>query len=93
MVIALMFYVRGWNKVMNVSQAVKKYKMDPINEGVKSAYIKRFACDDVHYILETKKQMYYIFSNGPQFFLYRVDKIFGKKDLWHEPVIEPLTPM
>ena len=48
---------------MNVSQAVKKYKMDPISEGVKSAYIKRFACDDVHYILETKKQMYYIFSN------------------------------
>lgn len=76
---------------MNVAQAVKKYKMIPIPESSKSAYIKRFACDDVQYMLETKKQMYYIFSNGPQFFLYRVDKMFGKKDLWHEPVIEPLT--
>ena len=62
---------------MNVAQAVKKYKMDPINEGVKSAYIKRFACDDVHYILETKKQMYYIFSNGPQFFFVQ-----SRQDLW-----------
>ncbi|MCR5148624.1 MAG: hypothetical protein K6C35_06605 [Eubacterium sp.] len=76
---------------MNVPQAVKKYKMVSVPESLKSGLIKRFACDDVHYMLETKKQMYYIFSNGPTYFLYRVDKMFGKKDLWHEPVIETLS--
>ena len=78
---------------MNVVQAVKKYKLEPIMPASKSAYCSRFACDDVHNMLESKNKMYYIISNGPQYFLYRVDKIFGKKDLWHEPVIEPLSSL
>lgn len=74
---------------MTVEQAVKKYKLEPLNVYTAKAKAKELNVDEVLYMNVQKNKYAYVIKNGSQCFLYSDEKSLYTK-MYKGLKIEPL---
>jgi len=74
---------------MTVEQAVKKYKLEPLNVYTAKAKAKELNVDEVLYMNVQKNKYAYVIKNGSQHFLYSDEKSLYTK-MYKGLKIEPL---
>lgn len=74
---------------MTVEQAVKKYKLEPLNVYTAKAKAKELNVDEVLYMNVQKNKYAYVIKNGSQYFLYSDEKSLYTK-MYKGLKIEPL---
>lgn len=59
---------------MTIDKAVKKYKLEPINNYINAQKAKELNVDEVLYMNIQKNKYAYIIRNGSKYYLYKDEK-------------------